>query len=130
MPDQINPPVAVILPGAPYAKYGVTLGAHIATGLPHTVPAVTELNLVVCIFVSRASSLEQAQQTIDQYLDFEPSNTVVSIPEALEIDPTLGGVVEYCECIQVQAYGDFDIAGQTYFQGRITVAVSIHQSLT
>ena len=131
MPDQINPPVAVILPGAPYAKYGITLGEHsVAMGQPHVVPVVTELNLVVCIFVSRAPSLERAQTMVDQYLGFEPSTATTSIPEALAFDPTLGGVTEYCEPIQVQAYGDVDIAGQTYFQGRLAVAVSVHQSLT
>lgn len=130
MPDQINPPQAAILPGAPYAKYGVTLGEHIASGLPHAVPVVTELNLVIGIFVSRASSIERAQQQVDQYLGFEPSSSVTSIPDALAEDPSLGGVVEYCEPVVVQAYGDIEIAGQTYFQGRIVLAVSVHQSLT
>lgn len=130
MPDQINPPMAAILPGSPYAKYGITLGDHIATRLPHAIPVVTELNLSVCIFVTRASSLERAQQTVDQYLGFEPSAGVTSIPDALAQDPTLGGVVEFCEPTTVNAYGDIEIAGQTYFQGRLAVIVSVHQSLS
>jgi hypothetical protein len=121
--------MVAILPGAPYAKYGVTLGEHQASLLPHSVPAVTELNLVIAIFTSRAPSIERAQQFVDQYLGFEPSSAVVSIPVALAFDPTLGGVVEWCEPMQVQAYGDVEIAGQQYFQGRITCAVSVHQSL-
>lgn len=128
MPDQVNPPQGAILPGAPYAKYGITLGENLAV-LSAPVPAVTELNLVVAVFTSRAPSVERAQQTVDQYLGFEPSSGVVSIPVALAQDPTLGGVVEYCEPVQVQAYGDVEIAGQQYFQGRLTVAVSVHQSL-
>src|ERR1700756_1717560 len=113
MADQINPPVGVILPGAPYAKYGITVGAHQGS-LAQPVTAIVELNLVVAVFVSRAPSLERAQTTVDQYL--------VTIPAAMEFDPTLGGIVEYCEPQIVQAYGDVEIAGQTYFQGRLTVA--------
>jgi hypothetical protein len=130
MPDQVNPPQAVILPGAPYAKYGVTLGEHIASGLPHAIPVATEYNLVVAVFVSRAPSLEDAQALVDTYLGFEPSDTVVSIPVAIAEDPTLGGVVEWCECVQVHAYGDVEVAGQQYFQGRIVLSVSAHQDLS
>lgn len=131
MPDQVNPPQGAILPGAPYAKYGLTLGEHILmSGLPHAVPVPTELNLVVAVFVSRAPSIEDAQATVDTYLGFEPSDTTVSIPEAMAFDPTLGGVVEFCEPLQVQAYGDVEIAGQQYFQGRIAVSVSVHQALS
>jgi len=31
MPDQINPPQAALLPSQPYAKYGITLGGHLAS---------------------------------------------------------------------------------------------------
>lgn len=121
MADQINPPVGVILPGTPYAKYGVTFGENLgALGRPNT--SVVEMNLVVAIFVSRAPSLERAQNTVDDYL--------VTIPAAMDFDPTLGGVVEFCEPQIVQAYGDIEIAGQTYFQGRLTVAVSVKQSFS
>jgi hypothetical protein len=126
MPDQINPPVAAILPGLPYAKYGITFGEPLL-GMPTAVPVPAELNFVVAIFVSRAPSLERAQAAVDQYLGLEPSDTVTSIPLAIFSDPTLGGVVEYCEPLLVQAYGDIEIAGQTYFQGRLTVTVSATQ---
>ena len=55
MPDQVNPPVGVILPGAPYAKYGLTLGeGAMYMGSASMIPVATELNLVVAVFVSRA----------------------------------------------------------------------------
>lgn len=127
MPDQVNPPMAVILPGIPYVKYGLTLGETLI-GLPNHVPTPAELNLVICIFESRAPSLERAQDSVDQYLGLEPSSAVKSIPLAIFHDPTLGGVVEYCEPLQVQAYGDVDIAGQVYFQGRIAVQVGVVQN--
>lgn len=128
MPDQINPPVAAILPGIPYVKYGITLGEPLL-GMPNAVPVPSEVNLVVCVFTSRAPSLERAQDFVDTYLGLEPSDTIKSIPLAIFEDPTLGGVVEYCEPLQVQAYGDIEIAGQTYFQGRLTVTVSATQEL-
>lgn len=128
MPDTITPPQAALLPSLPYARYGLTLGGHLAS-LGARVPVVTELNLAVAVFVSRASSVERAQQQVDQYLGFEPSSGVVSIPQAIDEDPTLGGVVEFCEPVNVNAYGDIEIAGQTYFQGRLVVAISVHQNL-
>lgn len=129
MPDQVNPPMAAILPGSPYAKYGITLGGHVAAlGAP--VPVPVEYNMVIAVFVSRAPSVERAQKSVDTYLGFEPSAAVVSIPVALAADPTLGGVVEFCEAMQVQAYGDVEIAGQQYFQGRVTVHVSAYQDFS
>lgn len=130
MPDQVNPPQGAILPGAPYAKYGVTLGEHSVIGLPRVIPVATEYQMVIAVFVSRAPSLERAQDTVDQYLGFEPSDSFTSIPEAIAADPTLGGVVEWCEPYQVQAYGDIEIAGQQYFQGRISLTISAHQDLS
>jgi len=128
MPDQVNPPMAAILPGLPYARYGITMGDSLAA-LAHAVPAPVELNFVIAVFVSRAPSIERAQEQVDQYLGLEPSDTVVSIPLALNHDPTLGGLVEWCEALQVQAYGDVEVAGQMYFQGRVTVNVSVTQDL-
>lgn len=126
MPDQINPPMAVILPGSPYVKYGITFG-ETTVGLLHHVSVPVDINLVVGVFVSRAPSLERAQAQVDQYLGLEPSDTVKSIPLAIFHDPTLGGVVEFCEPQQVTAYGDVEIAGQQYFQGRITITISADQ---
>lgn len=128
MPDQINPPMGVILPGSPYAKYGVTLGVPSLFG-PGPVPVSAEFNLVVAVFVSRAPSLERAQDAVDQYLGLEPGAGQESIPLAIDQDPTLGGVVEFAEPIQVLAYGDVEIAGQVYFQGRISVNVSAIQDI-
>jgi len=127
MADQINPPVAVILPGIPYVKYGLTLGETLI-GLPHHVPTPAELNLVVAVFVSRAPSLERAQDQVDQYLGLEPSDAVKSIPLAIFHDPSLGGIVEFCEPLSVIAYGDVEIAGQTYFQGRISTQIGFVQT--
>ncbi len=130
-PDQVNPPCGAILPGSPYVKYGITIGqTSMNAPLGHQIPVPCELNLVVAVYAARSPSLQRAQQTVDSYLGFFPNSSQVSIPMAILADPTLGGVVEYAEPMQVQAYGDVNIAGQDYFQGRITVLVSVTQDLS
>lgn len=130
-PDQINPPCGAVLPGAPYVKYGITLGEPTMNApIGHQIPVPCEVNLVVAVYMARSPSLQRAQQAVDTYLGFFPNSSQVSIPMAILSDPTLGGVVEYAEPMQVQAYGDINIAGQDYFQGRITVAVSVTQDLS
>lgn len=129
-PDQINPPCGAILPGTPYAKYGITLGQpSMNAPLGNQIPVPCELNLVVAVYAARSPSLQRAQQYVDTYLGFTPSAAQSSIAAAILSDPTLGGVVEYAEPIQVIAYGEVNIAGQDYFQGRISVAVSVTQDL-
>lgn len=130
MPDTIEPPQAAILPGSPYAKYGVTLGEgtlHMPLGQQMLVP--TELNLRVAVFVSRAPSLDRSQALLDEWLGLESSTDTVSIPMALMEDSTLGGIVEYCEPLEVLNYSNYAVAGQTYFMGMISVIVSVTQDL-
>lgn len=130
MPDQLTPPVCVILPGSPYAKYGITLGdPTLAMPVGQQVPVATELNLRVAVFVSLAPSLERAQDAVDAYLGLEPSDTVTSIPLAILSDPTLGGAVEYAEPIDVVAYSTEEVAGQQYFRGMLRVNISVTQDL-
>lgn len=122
MPDQINPPMGAILPGRPLAKYGITLGESAL----EQIPVPTEYGLSVAVFVSRAPSLQRAQATVKSYLGMKAG---LSIPRAILANPTLDGLVEYVEPLQVDAYGDIEIAGQPYFQGRISVLVSVTQDL-
>lgn len=122
MPDQINPPMGAILPGNPLAKYGITLGEG-ALFSTNPVPVPTDYNLVVGIFVSRAPSLQRAQKAVKEYLGMNAGAS--SVPRAILHDPTLGGIVEYCEPMTVTHFGEVNIAGQDYFQGRITVAISV-----
>lgn len=124
MPDQVNVPCGAILPGTPLAKYGITLGeGAMAGGFPMQIPVPTEYNLVVAVFVSRAPSLQRAQVTVKSYLGMNASG--LSIPRAILYDPTLGGIVEYCEPVTIRAFGDIEVAGQQYFQGQIAVLVSV-----
>lgn len=122
MPDQINPPCGAILPGSPLAKYGITLGEGAIMSVS-PVPVPTDFNLVLAVFVSRAPSLQRAQKAVKSYLGLNADGP--SIPRALYSDPTLGGLAEYCEPLAVTHFGDIEVAGQQYFQGRITVAISV-----
>src|ERR1700727_349677 len=110
-PDQINPPCGAILPGAPYVKYGITLGEPVMNmPIGNQIPVPSDVNLVVAVYAARSPSLQRAQQTVDSYLGFFPNSSQVSIPMAILSDPTLGGVVEYAEPMTVQAYGEINIA--------------------
>jgi hypothetical protein len=128
--DQITPPCALILPARNnFAKFGICLGEGLTNdqGLPLT-PA--EFNLDVLIIVAHASTTDRVQQTLDQWLGYESGtdpdtgNTVVSVPFAVAIDPTLGGNVDFCECNNVISYGPVDYNGTPYFGARISVTVS------
>lgn len=126
---QINPPVATIGPGTPYAKYGITLGDAALGIRGGQVLVPTELNIAVDIWASIASGYDRAQEQVDQYLGLESDGGIVSVPMAILSDPTLGGVVEYCEPLLVNSYGITEYANQQYFRGRITVQVSVTQDL-
>lgn len=121
-PDQINPPAGVIFPGTPLAKYGITLGEG-AMFSTNPIPVPTDYNLVIAVFVSRAPSLQRAQKAVKAYLGMNSGGP--SIPRAILHDPTLGGIVEYCEPMAITQFGAAEYAGQDYFQGRITVAISV-----
>jgi hypothetical protein len=125
--DQIpNLPAALIFPGKPVAKYGVTMGEALPfLGSPAgRMMAATDFNLQVMIVVSQGSTIERVQGTLDQFLGFEniPGQTV-SIPTAVALDPTLGGVVFYCEAMQVSSYGPIEYNGNSYFGARIDFTI-------
>lgn len=128
MPDQINPPQAAIMPGLPYAKYGLTLGeAAMFTANP--IPVATELNLRIIVLTSLAPGLADAQEAMDEYLGLQPSNGTMSIPQAILHDPTLGDLVDYCEPIDIVAYSSEKVAGQEYFRGMMRVTISVTQDM-
>ena len=118
--DAVDPPCLVVLPGKPFAKYGATLGG---TAIFHGVPmATTEMMFSVLILVSIAPTADRWQQNLDAYLGFGPSPEN-SVPWALALDPSLGGVVDYAIPIQVSQYGLIDYAGQQYAGAHLEVQV-------
>lgn len=116
--DQVNPPIALVLPGSPLAKYGSTLGESMLTMGPdgYAIPmATTEFNLRVMVLVSHASTTDRVQDTLDVWLGFENDyvngQQTVSVPMAVAMDPTLGGIASYCEAMTVSQYGPVEYAG-------------------
>lgn len=106
----ISPPVAVILPGSPLAKYGDTMDGTLT------------VTLHVLVIISDAATDERTQRALDAYLGIGTGETV-SIPNAIMADPTLGGAVHYCEPTTVGSYGRIAYAGEEYFGARISVTI-------
>lgn len=112
--DQVSPPVAVILPGTPYVKYDISMGPVSAVNL----------RLRVLVLVSAAPPVEITQQTLDAYLGFG-SGEAASIANALETDPTLGGLAHFCHCETVDTYGQIEYSGVAYFGARISLSLGV-----
>jgi hypothetical protein len=110
-PDQIAPPVAVIVPGNPLITYGQTFDG-----------AVT-VNLRIVIALSDAPPSPEVQAALNEYLGIGAGETQ-SIAGAIQADPSLGGVTPG-ECVPVSAgqYGRIEWAGQGYFGARIDVTI-------
>lgn len=108
--DSVTPPVAVVLPGNPLINYADTMDG-----------AVT-INLVVLVIVSDAAPVEATQRALDSYLGVgEPG--IVSVPEAIEQDNTLGGLVHYIQANNATGYGRIEYSGVIYFGARVNVVV-------
>jgi hypothetical protein len=112
--DSVSPPAAVIIPGRPFMKYGVTMPPIRAA----------DMRLVVLVVVSDSAPTDQTQQDLDAYLGIgtgEPG----SIALALQADPTLGGLVSDSYVDQISTYGRIDYAAVTYFGARLDVVLDV-----
>ena len=114
-PGSVNPPVAVVIPGQPIINYADTVNA------PGLDSAVT-IMLIVLVIMSDAPPSDQVQRALDAYLGVGSGETV-SIAQAINSDPSLGGVVHFCEPLTAGNYGRIDYAGGTYFGARVNVQV-------
>jgi hypothetical protein len=129
MPPTVDPPMFAVLPGQPYISYGKTMG-EMADALGATMGGVSlssplsknDIQLQVLIIISLAQGYEESQPALDTLL--EPSGNIGSVPTAIDVDPTLGGVVDYCITLDVATYGVIQlVAGQDYFGARLRVQV-------
>jgi hypothetical protein len=109
--DQISPPVAIILPGAPFVTYGLTLDGAFS------------VNLRVLLVLSDAPPDEKVQRALDAYLGSGAGVTASSIANAIRGDTTLGGVVHFCEVLTVSGYNRIEYAGLPYFGARIECSI-------
>lgn len=110
--DQVTPPCCVILPGNPLISYGDTMNG-----------AVT-INLNVLLIISDAAPVDATQRALDTYLGVDQNPAVgSSVPEAIEEDNTLGGLVHYVQAVSAGSYGRIEYASVTYFGARISVVI-------
>lgn len=108
--DQVSPPVAVILPGAPVVQYG------------NTMDGTFTVNLVVLLIISDAAPTEKVQRALDAYLGIGVHDSVpASIAGAIQDDPRLGNTVDFCLAVSASGYGRIEYAGVTYFGARVSV---------
>lgn len=106
--DAVSPPVAVIIPGQPFMNYADTMDGAITA------------NLVVLLLISDAAPLEKTQRALDAYLGVDQNPAVaLSVPEAIEEDNTLGGLIHYIQAVTADNYGRVEYNGVTYFGARI-----------
>lgn len=71
----------------------------------------------VILLVQRTSD-EEGQELLDSYLDpFGPS----SVKQAIEADPTLGGVVEDLRVVRTQEYGAVEMSNGAIHLGAVMV---------
>jgi hypothetical protein len=110
--DQISPPVAVILPGNPVVTYGMTMDGTFT------------VRLRVLVAISDAPPNEKVQRALDAYLGIGSNDaSVSSIAAAIMADPTLGGVVHFCEPVSAGNYGRISYNDITYFGARLDVEI-------
>jgi hypothetical protein len=106
VPDQVNPPIAII------SLDKINYQRAFARGL-------TEYLFKITVIVSRQSE-RNAQQKLDQYV---ASDGTYSVLDALETDRTLGGKAADSTLVALDAYGSVVIGETTYLSAEFSVQV-------
>ena len=122
--DTINPPMLLVIPDEPVAKLDVCLGAGLLDGNGKPVMP-TEYHLRAYLIVARSDTMVNVQDNLDQWLGYERTATTVSVAMAIDADPTLGGLVEWCIPTVESRYGPVEWAGAMYFGARLMLEVSM-----
>jgi len=126
-PDTINAPCAVVVPTrGKFATYEMTLGSdYMGFGMPTPVPTATGFMLDVEVVVAR-TDLDRTQQALDQWFGYENVEGVtVSIPMAVAMDSSLGGLVRWCNPLTADSYGPVNWNGVDYFGARIHFDIAL-----
>lgn len=108
--DQVSPPVALVMPGNPLISYADDMSGSVT------------IALAVLIVVSDAPPVSMSQQWLDGWLGVVTGVTA-SIPAAIAADPTLGGVVQWCQPVSAGSYGRVEIGGVGMFGARLNLTV-------
>jgi hypothetical protein len=134
VPPVITPPMVMVIPSpGQYIQYGVTMGESTdALAAKYSVMgevmgdisnpmSKNNIMLTVLICLSTAQGYEAMQPALDALL--EPAGNSGSVPDAIALDETLGGAVDFAIPLNVSGYGLVNIANQDYFGAHIQVQV-------
>lgn len=113
IPDSVTVPAAIIGPPAgqmPFLHYSDTFDG-----------GVTYL-LAIRVYVSRYDS-PMAQDALDPFV--APTGSQ-SLDATIDADPSLGGVVEYANLVEVRNYGKYTIGDVDYVGAEWLVRVMAH----
>lgn len=122
--DTINPPMFLVAPAKPVTKVDVCLGAGLLDNLGEPITP-TEFNIQGVLVIARADTVSNVQDNLDQWLGYERSEETVSIAMAIDMDPTLGGLVEWCIPTVIDSYGPIEWSGVMYFGARMNLNISM-----
>jgi hypothetical protein len=116
-----------------YIQYGVTMGEGAdsyaakysvmgeALGAISNPMSKNNIMLTVLICLSVAQGYEPMQPALDALL--EPAGNSGSVPDAIALDNTLGGMVDFAEPLAVSGYGLVNVAGQDFFGAHIQIQI-------
>lgn len=115
VPDEINPPCAIVSPDGTFITYSTAFAGQ-----------ADDLRFVVTVFVSRVWS-RTSQANLDAYAD---STNVQGVKAAVESDPTLGGIADDTRVLEARNYGQFLYEGTEYYGAEFLVSVYASNPLT
>lgn len=111
VPDQINPPMALVLPDR--IDFDESFGS---AGLDEMVFAVT--------LVAGRVSERTAQALLDGWCD--PA-AATSVKAAIEADRTLGGAAHTCRVTEMRSYGPLAVGDAAYLSAEFVIRVHASQ---
>jgi hypothetical protein len=121
--DTINVPMLLVIPRPPVARFAVCMGESVIE--PDGKPmSPVEFTISGFLAIARADTVANVQDNLDIWLGTLNTATSVSVEQAIAMDPTLGGTVEWCITTIVDGYGPIEWAGAMYFGARFNWHVS------
>lgn len=107
IPDQINPPLAVIIPNT------ITFDTAFARS------GGDEYEFIVTLIVGRVDE-RTAQNRLDAYCSGSGAS---SVKAAVESDKTLGGKAFDCRCVSLRNYNQISVGDSMYLSAEFVVQV-------
>lgn len=108
IPEQVNPPVAVVYPA------GAPVEFHLASA-----NGSSQFYFEVMVIVGRADA-RTSQKELDEYISTTGTKSVFL---AIELDRTLGGLAQDCVARRVSSYGSTEINNIEYLAATFQVDV-------